>query len=337
MPDATTDRTTPASSTVRDDSIPIRDRLQHVSWGAIFAGLVIAIGVQILLSLLGIGVGLVAVDPTDPAGSLGAWSIGTSIYMVVVQIISLFIGGYVAARLAPALTGQTAIFHGLSIWALAMIVAVWLGTTAAGAVVSGVSSAVSGLASVTGQAVTAAVPDDIDIDMPQVSFESLPQPVQETLRQNGITPQNLQQEVQAAYRQVISSQEEQQLTQELQQTAREILQSPGSAMQDIEQAVNEIFGKSGILNQQDVTQLKRTLENRLNLSEQDVEQITDQLQQTAEQTKQNVVQSLQAAKQQALQSAEAVAGQIGSIALWVFVASLLGLIAAIFGGKKGEV
>lgn len=325
------------AGTAHDEYVPLRDRLQHVSWGAIFLGFVVAIGIQILLGLLGIGIGLVAVDPTEPGGSLGSWTIGTSIYFVVVQIVSLFIGGYAAARLAPALTKQSAIFHGLSIWALAMIAMVWLGTTAAGAIVGGLSSAVSGIASVTGQAVKTVVPNDISFNVPQVSFESLPQPLQETLRNNGITPQNLQQEVQSAFRQVISQQEQQQLTQELQQTARKILQSPANAKQDIQQAINDILGQNGVLSQEDWAEMKRVLQNRLNISEQEVEQITSQLQQAVDQAKQQVIQTLQNAKQQVMQTAETVASKTGTVALWVFVASLLGLIAAVFSGKKGEI
>jgi hypothetical protein len=335
MTDAATSRTTRAGTDA--EHTLLRDRLQHVSWGAIFLGLVVAIGFQILLGLLGIGIGLVSVDPTDPAGSIGAWTIGTSIYVVVVQIISLFLGGYAAARLAPAITSQSAIFHGVSIWALTMIAAVWLSATTIGLAVSGVTSAVTGIGSMAGQAVQAVVPNNINLGVPQINFQDLPQPVQQTLRNNNITPQALQQELRSAYRQVVSQQEQQQIRQELQQAAQRILTSPGNAMQDIEKTINDIFGKQGVLSQQDMQEMKSILQNRLNLSEQDMNQIANQLQQTAQQAQQQAVQALQNAKQQSLQAAEAVASQVGKVALWVFVASLLGLIAAVFGGKKGEI
>lgn len=311
------------------------DQLRHVSWGAIILGLVIAIAVQILLGLLGLGLGFMVLDPSDPMGGIAAWGFTSSIYLVITQIISLFVGGYIAARLASAHTGQTATFHGLSIWALATIAMVWLGGSAIGGAVSGVSSAFSGIATATAQAVYVAIPDEIDL--PDLDFEALPEPVKETLEENDITPEELQQEVQAAYRDVVSEEQQQALVAELQQAVRAILQNPTDAPQEIDQAMDEIFGEEGILSQQELTELENTLQQRLNISDQEMEQITSQVQQATEQARQSVREAVQTAEQEAVEAAEAVSDQIGEIALWLFLANLLGLIAAIAGGKTGEI
>lgn len=102
MTDPTQSHATPVGSTVDDDHTYLRDRLRHVSWGAIFAGLSIAIALQILLGFLGIGLGFSMLDPTDPMGGFRSWGIGTGIYFVLTQVLSLFAGGYIAVRLAPA-------------------------------------------------------------------------------------------------------------------------------------------------------------------------------------------------------------------------------------------
>jgi len=314
-----------------------REPLHHVSWGAIFLGLVIAIAIQILLGLLGIAIGFSAIDPTEQGG-LGTLGIGSAIYLVVTQIIALFIGGYAAARVNPTITDQSAIFHGGSVWAIAFILVFWLGTTSVGMIISGLGGAVANIGQATGQAVKATLPQDFNLSLPDLSFDNLPQPVQDTLRQQGITPQNVQQELRSAYREVISRDQQQRIVQQLQQAASDIMQSPmDTSAQDIQQTVDKIFGgPQGILTQQDLQELERVVQNRLNLSSQEMQQIMNQVQQAATQARESAVQAIQTAQEQAAQAAEAISDRIASIALWTFIAGLLGLIAAVAGAKIGE-
>jgi ElaB/YqjD/DUF883 family membrane-anchored ribosome-binding protein len=313
-----------------------RERLHHVSWGAIFLGLAIAIGLQILLSLLGLAIGLFAFDPADPAG-MQAWGIGTSLYVIATQIISLFTGGFVASRLSPARTDQSALIHGASIWALATIIMVWFGSAATGMLISGVSGAASSVWGAGTQVVQAVVPDDVDIGFPELDYRDLPQPMVDALRDRGITPENLQQELQGAYRDVVTPAEQQQVLRQLQQGAAEMLRNPGDAPQVAEEAIDNIFGEGAILSEQDMEQLETTLQNRLNLSDQELQQITSQIEQAVEQTRRAAEEALTTARTQAVDVAEGVSDNLASIAFWTFVASLIGLIAAIAGGKVGEV
>ena len=50
-----------------------------VAWGAIIAGTLIACGVWLLLHLLGMGVGLTAIEPHD-VGSLRGVGVGTGVW-----------------------------------------------------------------------------------------------------------------------------------------------------------------------------------------------------------------------------------------------------------------
>jgi DNA-binding NarL/FixJ family response regulator len=330
-----TDPTYNQTAAGRGDRFVISDRLQHVSWGAIFAGLVIAIAVQFLLGLLGLGLGLTILDPSDPMGGISGWGIATGIYIVVVQIVSLFVGGYVAARLAPAHTDQTSMFHGLSIWALATIIMVWLGGNTVGLAVSGLTSAVSAVGSGTAQAVEAVIPEDIS--MPDISYQALPEEIKQKLRQSGITPENFQQELRSAFNQVVSRQERQQLVQRLRQTIAGILQNPTRAPEEIEQAIDDVFSQGGILSEEDLTQLKNTLQRQLNLTEQETQKIINQIEQAIDEARTAVKEGVETARQQAVDAAEAASDAIASIALWLFVANLLALIAAVAGGRAGEV
>jgi autotransporter adhesin len=113
----------------------------RVSWGAIFAGAVIAVGIQLVLTLIGLAIGLATLNPaagTSPSGtSLGA---GAAIWLVISSIISLFLGGYFAARLGGSFNGW---LHGLTTWGVVTIFTMLLLTTAAG----GLIGTASGLAS----------------------------------------------------------------------------------------------------------------------------------------------------------------------------------------------
>lgn len=318
-----------------DDGPYFRDRLRKVSWGAIFAGLSIAVALQILLGLLGIGIGLSVLDPTDPMGSVQGWGISTGVYVVLVQILSLFAGGYIAARLAPALRDQAAMFHGLSIWALATISMVWLGGTGIGMAVGGISSAVSAIGSGTVQAVEAVIPEDIT--MPNLSYEALPEPVRQTLSENGITPEEFRQEVRSVYRDVVSQQAEQRFMQRVQQAISSILQNPTQAPEEVDQAIDDLFGPEGILSQDDLTELQNTLQRRLNLSDEEAQQIREEAQQALQEAQSTLKAAVQTAREEAAHAAEQTSDAIASIALWLFFANLLAMVAAAGGGIVGRV
>jgi len=95
----------------------------RLSWGAVFAGLVVAIALQLTLTLLGAAIGFSAWQPGESTGALG---VGAAIWAIVSVLLSLFIGGRTTGRLAGILTRTDGILHGILLWALSTIVAVWL-------------------------------------------------------------------------------------------------------------------------------------------------------------------------------------------------------------------
>ncbi len=106
----------------------------RLSWGAIFAGLVVAMVLQVLLSLLGLAIGLTVWDPGDPAAALG---VGAGVWVAVAGLISLFVGGIVAGRMAGVLTPGDGAMHGVVLWGLSVIVTLWLTTAGVGMVLGG--------------------------------------------------------------------------------------------------------------------------------------------------------------------------------------------------------
>ncbi|TCU04850.1 hypothetical protein [Rhizobium sullae] len=132
---------------------PVESSKSAMSWGPIFGGAFAAVGVTLILLLLGSGVGLTMVSPW-PGQSSSAGSIGVTaaIWLVVVQWLSAALGGYLTGRLRTkwAAVHTDEVFfrdtaHGLISWSVATVfVAGFLAsslTSLAGAGVQGVSHA----------------------------------------------------------------------------------------------------------------------------------------------------------------------------------------------------
>ena len=71
----------------------------RVKWAAVFAGLVVGIAVQMMLTLLGFAIGAWSIDlrEAQPAGGI---PLSTGIWTGISMLISAFVGGYVTARLS---------------------------------------------------------------------------------------------------------------------------------------------------------------------------------------------------------------------------------------------
>ena len=72
--------------------------VKRISWPAVFAGVLIAVVIQIALSLLGIGIGLSTVDPKTEENPVQGLGVGAGIWYVISSLIALFAGGWVAGR-----------------------------------------------------------------------------------------------------------------------------------------------------------------------------------------------------------------------------------------------
>lgn len=117
----------------------------RLSWGAILAGALIVLAVQLVLSLLGAGIGFSMVEPTE-GGTPGAGSfgMGAGIWWVVTYIVALVAGGYVAARLAAATIPLDGMLQGIVTWATALMVTIYLLTTAVGGIIGGAFNVIGG-------------------------------------------------------------------------------------------------------------------------------------------------------------------------------------------------
>ncbi len=110
----------------RNDAV-IENNYPVISWGAIFAGLVVVLSLGWLLHLLGLAFGVSVADAMDSANMDGGLSIGATIWIVLSWMIAFFIGALVAARLAGRIDDLSGMLHGLTLWGIATIATVVLG------------------------------------------------------------------------------------------------------------------------------------------------------------------------------------------------------------------
>src|SRR5262249_14835881 len=105
-------------------TIPTEDlrtiMLSRISWGAVFAGVVVALATQLLLNLLGMGVGAATLSPVEGDNpSAMSLSVGAGIWFALSSILAALAGGYAAGKLAGVPNEATGSWHGLTTWALA--------------------------------------------------------------------------------------------------------------------------------------------------------------------------------------------------------------------------
>lgn len=98
------------------------------SWTAVLAGVVAALVTQVLLTMFGLGIGLISIDATAANMPLGV-SWGAFIYWAVAGIIAAFVAGWVTGAVTMPGTGAA---HGLAAWAVATLIVVGAATLAAG-------------------------------------------------------------------------------------------------------------------------------------------------------------------------------------------------------------
>lgn len=114
---------------------------KKISWQGIFAGAITALVVETLLNLLGLGVGLISFTPDQAmAASL---SIGSSIWLILVSVLALFLAGWVATLSAGKISVSGAL-QGFLTWAIASLIVWMLMASAGGAILGGLTNLVAG-------------------------------------------------------------------------------------------------------------------------------------------------------------------------------------------------
>jgi hypothetical protein len=187
--------------------------INRVSWGAVLAGVVLGLVTQLILNLLGLGVGAATLDPgTGDNPSVAGLSIGAGIWWTVSGIVASFAGGLAAGRLAGKPKPSTGAWHGVIAWAFTTLIIFYLLTSTLGGVLGGayrgLSGALGGVASSVGgaaqTAVQAAAPSIAQASDP---FSSIEQSIRAST--NGSDPAAMRDAAVAAVRAAVSGDQQQ--------------------------------------------------------------------------------------------------------------------------------
>jgi hypothetical protein len=113
-----------------------------VSWGGVFAGVLVALGVSMLLAALGVAIGITAVNPGETSpGTIGT---GAAIWGAVQLLLALFVGGMVATRVGAIIDRTTGFFEGVLVWVVSLMLMAYLAASGIAAVTSGAFSLLGG-------------------------------------------------------------------------------------------------------------------------------------------------------------------------------------------------
>jgi hypothetical protein len=125
----------------------------NVEWGAVFAGATLTTAFALVLLAFGAAIGLGLASPYEGEGlSPVAFAIAAGLYLLWVQVMSFFFGGYVAARLrarTPGVSEHEADvrdgLHGLIMWGAGVIAAALIAFAGIGGAVAHAPSATASL------------------------------------------------------------------------------------------------------------------------------------------------------------------------------------------------
>jgi hypothetical protein len=112
----------------------LRDRPMHLHWWAIFGGSVVGWGLLFFLSLLGLTIGLAAIEPYSARPAAGI-DVGSAIWGLLALVLCSIVGAYLIVRIAGERRRREAALHAIVSWGLSMIAGALLamaaGSTAA--------------------------------------------------------------------------------------------------------------------------------------------------------------------------------------------------------------
>jgi hypothetical protein len=94
------------------------------SWSAVILGTIASLIFQVLLVMIGFGVGLLSISVPTAENAPTAVSWAVFCWWAVSGVISAFAGGWVAANFSETFTAEARAAHGLVAWALATLLVV---------------------------------------------------------------------------------------------------------------------------------------------------------------------------------------------------------------------
>jgi len=122
----------------------LRAEGMKVSWGGIFGGVLVAIGLLLLLAALGVAVGISAAQPGET--EISTLGTGAGIWAGLSLLLALFVGGMVATRIGAISDGATGFFEGALVWVVSILLMVYFASSGVSMLAGGAFQMVGGAA-----------------------------------------------------------------------------------------------------------------------------------------------------------------------------------------------
>lgn len=306
------------------------DWVKRISWGAIFAGVVIALVIQLALSILGMGIGASTINPATEQNPVAGLGMGAGIWFVVTILISLFAGGWVAGRLAGIPRKLESLLHGTLTWGLATLLLFYFLTSTVGSIIGGTFSVLgTGLSAATSGAVAVA-PDVVDaaqnqMDKSGVNFDlsTLRNEIEKTLKQTKkpeLQPGEIKEDANAVVNQTKDA-------------AADTADDPANSDTELSVLLERIQKRGATtIDAADREALVNVVMARTGKTRPEAEATVVSYEKTYQQLQTQYTQAKAKAEETARNVGQATADGVASAALWAFVALLLSAIAATLGG-----
>lgn len=334
------------------NTLNLVDWRNRISWRSVVAGVVTAIAISILLSLLSTSIGLFMLDPLDeiPIAGIGA---AVGIWAILILLISMIAGGYVAGRLA----GVHGMAHGFLVWATSLIIAVIVGACVTAGALNMASNTLGAVSSVAGNAIvqsgdspasgTSVLTGPVQKLFGGLHFQpalkpyDVPQNVRTALARSGVK------ELQPGYLQTQMDN----LKNDLGKAVKNIVKSPQNTEQTVNQLSAQLKKQATLIGQPvNRSDVAKILVDNSNMSRSEAEQAADQytaaLNNSKAQAKQSIErldQNLQRAaedwkemKPVVIEAAEEAANAAARSALISFFVSLAAVILSCIAGACGS-
>lgn len=312
------------------------DFMKRISWSAVFAGVLVAIVTQMLLTLLGLGIGLGTIDAVEERNPTAGLGTGSAIWYIVSSLLSLFLGGWVAGRLASAPRLFDGVIHGVLTWCLVTLLTIYFLTTTIGSIIGGAGRLVGGLVKTAGSAVASAGPglgnmvqDQLKangVDTDNIDLSDLKREANQLLRQTGdpaLNPRALERKADRAVDQAGN-------------TAERAASNPQAA----DDMASGLFSRLFKQGQSTVQQVDRedavnVVMKRSGKSRAEAEQTVDNWISTYKQAAVKFEQTKKEAEIKARHAADDAASAASKGAIFGFIGLLIGVASAGYGAKMG--
>ena len=287
-------------------SVPRPAALRRISWQAIFGGLIMAMAVEILLTVLGVSIGATAINPlTQQTPGQGIGMVAAASW-ILISVISLFVGGWVAGRMSGLGRSSEGAIHGLVTWGTATLITVYLLSSAVGSVLGGAGKLLSQILPMAGQFISSGSVSQGGMgltmnNLMNSGWNSIREEAQDISQKNAATPTGRTTETPSG-------------------------QNPTSTQ--LVAALDRMFSQGENINPNDREAVVNILVTQDNMNRDDANQTVDRWIQTYQQSKSQI-------KQGAREAGQAATQGVSMAGWWSFAALVLGAIAAAWGGSRG--